>query len=64
MLDQYLCSYFLPGDQACLFFKCEAESTEHAEEQLLDAEPNATSPYCEINSRREQIRSQILSYRD
>ena len=50
-LDTYLCSYFLPSDQAQLYFKCEATDTSHAEEQLMDAEPNAPSIFCKIFSR-------------
>lgn len=50
-LDTYICSYFLPGDQAILYFRCEAENVDHAVDQLMDAEPTATSPYCEIHSR-------------
>jgi hypothetical protein len=34
-----------------LYFKCEADDIDHALEQLQDAEPNATSPFCEIYAK-------------
>lgn len=49
-MNTYLCSYFYADDQAKLYFRCQAENEEHAEEQLLNAEPQATSPFCEIFS--------------
>jgi hypothetical protein len=52
-MPTYLCSYFLPNDDAMLYFKCEAEDIGHAVEQLLNAEPAATSIFGEIFSKEE-----------
>ncbi len=54
-MDTYLCYYFSsPKDKGlfdCLYFKCEADNKNHAEEQLLNAEPEACDIFCEIYQR-------------
>lgn len=50
-MDEYLCSYFLPNDQAIFYFKCLADDTEHAIEQLENAEPLAQQIFCEIYAK-------------
>ena len=47
-MNTYLCSYALPDDTQWSYFKCEADDADHALEQLLDAEPRCTNPFCEV----------------